>query len=326
MGRDYPHFRLEDLSIILVEAGPRSLTGFDPKLSDKTLLALEQMGVTVKLNNPVSAVRQNGVMVGNEWVSSANVIWAAGNKASPLLNTLEAPQDSYGRVKVGADPQSQMIPGSSSSAIPPSVLAANPLPDIAPVAMRDGQYLAGMINQELLPEHRSPFACKDRGMLAMIASGPLIWVLWCIVHVLFSHWSQEPSTGDVGRRGTTSRSNQARDCSVNNQPTFARSHPTARPTRAQPRTASPHDARRNSGSHSPVPNRNLSVAVPSYTKPYSMEEAIRLSQDARTQQHAVGGRRKRNAQNGLQAGHHYRRRIWRANCRTLYSLRRRDPH
>ncbi len=37
MGQDYPHLRLEDLSIILVETGPRILPGFDPKLSAKAL-------------------------------------------------------------------------------------------------------------------------------------------------------------------------------------------------------------------------------------------------------------------------------------------------
>lgn len=83
MGPDYPHLRMEDLSIVLVEAGSRVLPGFDPKLSAKARTVLERMGVTVKLNNPVSAVRSDGVVVGNEWVPSANVIWAAGNKASP---------------------------------------------------------------------------------------------------------------------------------------------------------------------------------------------------------------------------------------------------
>lgn len=68
MGPDYPHLRLEDLSIILVEAGSRILPGFDPALSAKALTALEHMGVTVKLNNPVSAVRTDGVMVGPEWL------------------------------------------------------------------------------------------------------------------------------------------------------------------------------------------------------------------------------------------------------------------
>ncbi len=101
MGPDYPHLRLKDLSIILVEAGPRILSGFDAKLSAKALTVLERMGVTVKLNNPVTAVRPNGVMVGNEWIPSTNVIWAAGNKASPLLNTLGS---SSGFVRPGQGP------------------------------------------------------------------------------------------------------------------------------------------------------------------------------------------------------------------------------
>lgn len=93
MGPDYPHLRAEDLSITLVEAGSRILSGFNPTLSAKALTVLEQMGVTVKLNTPVTAVRADGVMVGEEWVASANVIWAAGNKASPLLATLGVDQD-----------------------------------------------------------------------------------------------------------------------------------------------------------------------------------------------------------------------------------------
>jgi NADH dehydrogenase len=200
MGPDYPHLRLEDLSIILVEAGPRILPGFAPKLSAKALSALERMGVTVKLSNPVNAVHPDGVMVGNEWVSSANVIWAAGNKASPLLNTLAVPQDSYGRVKVGTDLSIPDDPwifviGDAAHCLGRD---GKPLPGIAPVAMREGQYVAQVVNQKLLPEQRSPFAYKDRGMLATIgraqavaqlgpihASGPLAWVLWCIIHVFF---------------------------------------------------------------------------------------------------------------------------------------------
>lgn len=200
MGPDYPHLRLNDLSIVLVEAGPRVLPGFDAKLSAKALTALHRMGVTVKLNNPVSVVRPDGVMVGTEWVQSANVIWAAGNKASPLLNTLKVPQDSCGRVKVRADltiPDEPWIfvIGDAAHCLGRD---GKPLPGIAPVAMREGRYIAGLINEELLPEQRQPFTYTDRGMLATIgraqavaqvgpihASGPLAWALWCIVHIFF---------------------------------------------------------------------------------------------------------------------------------------------
>jgi NADH dehydrogenase len=200
MGPDYPHLRLEDLSIILVEAGPRILPGFDPKLSAKAADTLSHMGVTVKLNNPVSVVRTDGVMVGNEWVPSSNVIWAAGNKAAPLLNTLSVPQDSYGRVKVGRDlaiPDEPWIfvLGDAAHCLGRD---GKPLPGVAPVAMQEGRYVATLINQELSPEHRPPFVYTDRGMLATIgraqavaqigplhASGFLAWALWCIVHIFF---------------------------------------------------------------------------------------------------------------------------------------------
>ncbi|UVT17630.1 MAG: NAD(P)/FAD-dependent oxidoreductase [Nitrospira sp.] len=200
MGPDYPHLRLEDLSIILVEAGPRILPGFDAKLSAKALGVLEQMGVTVMLNNPVSAVCSDGVMVGTEWVPSANVIWAAGNKASPLLNTLGVPQDSCGRVKVRADltiPDDPWIfvIGDAAHCVGRD---GKPLPGIAPVAMSEGQYVSGLINEEVQPDQRSPFAYVDRGMLATIgraqavaqigpvrASGLVAWTLWCVVHIFF---------------------------------------------------------------------------------------------------------------------------------------------
>jgi NADH dehydrogenase len=200
MGPDYPHLRLEDLSILLVEAGPRILPGFEPRLSAKAAEALAQKGVTVKLHSPVKAIKADGVMIGSEWVPCTNVIWAAGNKASPLLDALQVPQDSYGRVKVQSD---LTIPGESwifviGDAAHCVSQDGKPLPGIAPVAMQQGRYVADQIAQDLPPEQRRPFAYTDRGMLATIgraqavaqigpvhASGFLAWILWCVVHIFF---------------------------------------------------------------------------------------------------------------------------------------------
>ncbi|MDR4466114.1 MAG: NAD(P)/FAD-dependent oxidoreductase [Nitrospira sp.] len=200
MGLDYPHLHLQDLSIVLVEAGPRVLPGFDPKLSAKALNTLERMGVTVKLNNPVTAVYSDGVMVGNEWVPSANVIWAAGTKASPVLNTLAVPQDPCGRVKVQPDltiPEDPWIFVIGDAAYCRD-RDGKPLPGIAPVAIKEGQYVATVINEDLRPEQRLPFSYTDRGMLATIgrgqavaqigpfrASGYWAWAFWCVVHIFF---------------------------------------------------------------------------------------------------------------------------------------------
>ena len=200
MGPDFPTLRLEDLCILLVEGGPRILPGFSADLSAKAEAALSRMGVTIRLNSLVSGVQKDGVMIDQEFVPSAGIIWAAGNKASPLLETLGTAQDGAGRVKVGPD---LTIPGE------PWVFvlgdAANctredgkPLPGLAPVAIQQGRYVADVIQHDTPPAERRSFVYVDRGMLATIGrakavaqigrlhvSGLFAWLLWCIVHIFF---------------------------------------------------------------------------------------------------------------------------------------------
>ncbi len=200
MGPDFPSLRIEDFSIMLVEAGPRILAGFDAELSAKAAAALTRMGVMIKLGSPVSAVDADGVRVGQEWIPSTNVIWAAGNQASPLLSTLLAPQDSFGRIKVRADltiPEDPWIfvIGDAAHCVGHD---EKPLPGVAPVAIQQGRYVADLIDQDVAPDQRPLFVYADRGMLATIgraqavaqfgsihASGLVAWLLWCVVHIFF---------------------------------------------------------------------------------------------------------------------------------------------
>jgi NADH dehydrogenase len=200
MGPDFPTLRLDDLAILLVEGGSRILPGFSPDLSAKAATALEHMGVTVKLNSPVSDIRSDGVMIGNEFVRSTNIIWAAGNRASPLLTSLAVPQDGSGRIKVQPD---LTIPGDPwifviGDAAHCVGSDGTPLPGLAPVAMQQGHYVATVIRKETPPEQRRPFVYADRGMLAAIGraqavaqigplhfSGLAAWLLWCVVHIFF---------------------------------------------------------------------------------------------------------------------------------------------
>ena len=100
MGPDFPTLRIDDLCILLVEGGPRILPGFSADLSAKATAALSRMGVTIRLNSLVSSVCEEGVIIGKDFVRSAGIIWAAGNRASSLMATLGVPQDGTGRVRV----------------------------------------------------------------------------------------------------------------------------------------------------------------------------------------------------------------------------------
>jgi NADH:ubiquinone reductase (H+-translocating) len=198
MGPDFPNLRLDDLTILLVEGGSRVLPGFTPDLSAKAAVALERKGVTIKLNSLVSEIRADGLVIGNEFVQSTNIIWAAGNKASPLLTSLTVPQDGSGRIKVQMD---LTIPGDSwifviGDAAHCVDTGGEPLPGIAPVAVQQGRYVAMLIRKEIAPDQRRPFIYAERGMLATIGraqavaqfglfrlSGLSAWLLWCVVHI-----------------------------------------------------------------------------------------------------------------------------------------------
>jgi NADH dehydrogenase len=200
MGPDFPSLNLDDLAILLVEAGPRILPGFIPDLSAKAAAALQRMGVKITLNRAVSEIRADGVMIGSEFVRSRHIIWAAGNRAAPLLASLTAPQDHYGRIKVQPD---LTIPGDPwifviGDAAHCTGPDGNPLPGLAPVAMQQGRYVATLVRDGLAPERRKPFVYADRGMLATIGraqavaqiglfhfSGLVAWLLWCLVHIFF---------------------------------------------------------------------------------------------------------------------------------------------
>src|ERR1700741_4051377 len=68
--------------IVLVEAGPRLLTAFDPSLSNYAKKALEDLGGEVILNRAVTDASPDGVALGDTHIESRTVVWAAGVRAS----------------------------------------------------------------------------------------------------------------------------------------------------------------------------------------------------------------------------------------------------
>ena len=203
MGPDFPNLRLDDLAILLVEGGARILPGFNPDLSSKAATALERIGVTIKLNSPVGEIRADGVMIGSEFVRSTNIIWAAGNRASPLLTSLGVLQDGSGRIHVRrdltipGDPWIFVI-GDTAHCVGPD---GSPLPGLAAVAVQQGRYVARLIRKETAPDQRQPYVYADRGMLATIGraqavaqfgrvrlSGLVAWLTWCVAHIYFLIW------------------------------------------------------------------------------------------------------------------------------------------
>jgi len=200
MMRDYSQITENETRVFLVEAGPRILNGYPESLSEKARETLEDMGVRVILNTPVTDISEGEVSFGEGSIETPNIVWAAGVAACPMLNDLGVEQDRTGRVYVQND---LSIPEHSNIYVIGDAAHlkdenSNPLPALAPVAMQEGRYVGNIIAKNIHAEEREPFHYVDKGTMATIGrakavaqikgmkfTGFFAWLLWSVVHILF---------------------------------------------------------------------------------------------------------------------------------------------
>jgi len=200
MFRDFRNIDPSQSEIYLIEGHPRVLPPFSERLSAKAKADLEKMGVKVICGAHVTDVSEEGVRIGEQLLPTTNVIWAAGNRASPILETLGVEQDTMGRVVVGPDlsvpnhPNVFVIGDAAHAA----GTGGDPLPGIAPVAIQQGHYVAKLIKKSLPQPDRKPFHYLDKGTIATIGrakavamirgsefSGFFAWLIWSLVHIFY---------------------------------------------------------------------------------------------------------------------------------------------
>jgi NADH:ubiquinone reductase (H+-translocating) len=200
LSRDFRHIDPKSARIVLVEAAPRVLLSFPESLSNVARRSLEKLGVEVRPGKAVTACDADGVMVGEERIESATIIWAAGVAASPAARWLGADKDRAGRVKVNRD---LSLPGHPEVFVIGDTAAAEDengkmLPGVAPVAKQQGAYVARVIRARLNGQAPPAFHYRNYGNLATIGrksavadfgwlrvSGLLGWLLWGGVHIAF---------------------------------------------------------------------------------------------------------------------------------------------
>lgn len=186
--------------VFLIEAGPRLLSTYPEKLSERARKDLVDLGVTVLTDTPVMKIDEHGVTTKKRFIATENVFWAAGNQASPLLETLNVPLDRQKRVIVNPDLSVPDYPnvfviGDAAHSVDRSGKA---LPGMAPVAVQQGRYIATLLKKGKSAEKRPPFRYRDKGSMATIGkakavvamgkrcfTGFFAWTIWSLVHVLF---------------------------------------------------------------------------------------------------------------------------------------------
>ena len=198
--KEFRNIDTRKAKVILVEAGPRVLPTFVPELSDYALKALNDLGVEVRLGKPVTECTAEGVQIGEEFIRSRTISWAAGVQASPAAKWLGIAADRAGRAVVEKDLTAPGLPdvfviGDTASVMQES---GAPVPGVAPAAKQQGAFVAKVIHARMKGGTPPVFKYRHQGSLATIGrsaaiadfgriklKGGLAWWIWGIAHIYF---------------------------------------------------------------------------------------------------------------------------------------------
>lgn len=198
--KDFSHIDSREARILLVDAAERVLPSFSAPLSDYARRTLEALGVEVRTGVRVSEVGPAHVVAGGERIATHCVLWSAGMRGAPVLESLGVPLDRAGRAIVGPDVAVPSHPEIFVLGDAAHIVDADgqPLPGVGPVAIQTGRHAARCIAADLAGRARPAFKYFDKGKLAVIGrghavcevgplrfSGALAWLTWALVHVMF---------------------------------------------------------------------------------------------------------------------------------------------
>ncbi|UMY65871.1 MULTISPECIES: NAD(P)/FAD-dependent oxidoreductase [unclassified Flavobacterium] len=199
--KDYPDKDFSRLTIYLVESSPHTLNPMSAASQNKSQEYLEKLGVIVRTNTLVSNFDGRIVTFqSGETIPARNVIWAAG----VIGNSLEGiPAEALARGRrLRTDRQNRIVGMEGVFALGDIAYMETPKyphghPQLAAVAIQQGQHLARnfkrMLKQETLPD----FEYRDKGSMATVGKrkavvdlpnfsfqGRLAWLTWMFVHLM----------------------------------------------------------------------------------------------------------------------------------------------
>jgi len=156
---------------------------------------LSKRGARLRLNQEVSAIDGRGVeLKGGERIASGTVIWAAGEKASPLAHMLGLKTSKRGAIETGADfavAAAQHVWALGDCAAVPRPKGGTYAP-LAQIAVREGPLLARNIIARIRGRSTANFSYEELGQMASLGdreavaelpggamvTGFVAWLIW----------------------------------------------------------------------------------------------------------------------------------------------------
>jgi len=199
MKRDYPNMDLNEVRVLLLEAGPNVMASYPDELRKATLRLLQDKKVEVLANTKLVDYNGQRVTLGDGSQIEANtLIWTAGVKAAEITSQLGVEVAGSGRVRVADSLQINIHAG--VFVVGDAAYLENgggrPLPMLSTVAIQQGKVTAKNIQKMIKGEKPDAFHYKDPGLLATIGrnaavariwglsfSGFIAWLIWVFLHI-----------------------------------------------------------------------------------------------------------------------------------------------
>jgi len=199
MFKDFPNLNLSEAHVILLEANDHLITPYPHELRHATFHLLRREQVEILLNTKLANFNGQTVTLGDgRQIATYTLIWTAGIKAAPMLDSLEVERAGAGRVRVA--PTLQLPQHPEVFVLGDAAYLVNgdgqPLPMLSTVAIQQGKVAARNIQRIIKGKRPEPFHYKDPGLLATIGrnaavariwgvsfSGFIAWVIWVFLHI-----------------------------------------------------------------------------------------------------------------------------------------------
>jgi NADH dehydrogenase len=194
-----PEF-VAEARIVLVDMLPHVLNPYPPDLRAYAARRLEALGVELVLGTSVDEVLPDRVILADgRQIRAGTVLWVAGVEPSPLVGSLAAEQVRDGRVRVNPD---LTLPDHPEVYVIGDMAYVEqdgaPLPQMAPVAMQQGAYVARHITAQAEGREVGPFRYRNLGTMAVIGRGAAVarvfglrltgfpaWLMWVVLHLAY---------------------------------------------------------------------------------------------------------------------------------------------
>lgn len=202
---DFPKLNVSQAKVIVLEMTDKVLAPYSERSRKYAENVLRRRGVDLRLNTTVAEVRADEVeLKSGETIPTRTLIWAAGIRASPLVEKLGLELERGYRVKVNED---LSVPGLPNVFVVGDMAGAkdedgNLYPQVAQVAIQAGKHAAKQILADLGRTKREPFRYFNKGIMAIIGRnegiaelskkflglkmrGFLGWLGWLFIHLIY---------------------------------------------------------------------------------------------------------------------------------------------